>query len=373
MSKSFVYQLPTQIIFGQNTLAQINQHINHKKTLLITSEGFIKRGLVQKVQELAPSIVHTVTNIPSHPDLNALEAIYNALQSVDYDLILAIGGGSVIDAAKVCAVFDDEIKHFDLIKNLLVQNKKQPYQTKPIIALPTTAGTASEITPFATVWDMENQKKYSLNLPELFCKTAIYDPVLTRSLPKEITIQCALDTLSHALESIWNFNANTLTVGFARKAIQLILCHLPNLIDNLDNVDLREQIMLACLYAGMAFSNTKTAIAHAMSYYFTAHHQIPHGIACSITLPVIIAAAKKYPSIYTLLENTIGTQPEIKMLDFFNTIQVETDLKAYGISTPHMHELADALVGSDRINNSVIKYEDLDFNQSLLNELPNIR
>ena len=98
-----------------------------------------------------------------------------------------------------------------------------PGQLRPLICIPTTAGTGSEITPWATIWDMDEKKKYSLHLPNLFSEVAIYDPILTLSVPKDITIQTGLDTLSHALESIWNKNANPITIRYAIQSSKLII------------------------------------------------------------------------------------------------------------------------------------------------------
>ena len=135
---------------------------------------------------------------------------------------------------------------------------------------------------------MDEKKKYSLTLPDLFCEIAIYDPILTLSVPKKITIQTGLDSLSHSLESIWNKNANPITINFSIKSAKLIMENLAILTKDLNNIELRSNMMKACMYAGFAISNTQTAIAHGMSYYITTHKGVDHGIACSFTLPMLI-------------------------------------------------------------------------------------
>ena len=199
-----------------------------------------------------------------------------------------MGGGSVIDSAKVVSVFS-ETKNFGFVESL-VRNKtgKEKYSLAPIIAIPTTAGTGSEVTPWATIWDMDEKKKYSLHLPDLWCVTAIGDPTLTLSMPKDITIQTGLDALSHSLEAIWNKNANSTSTNYAIKAAKEIIEVLPLLVDDLNNIELRSRMLKASLEAGLAFSNTQTAIAHAISYYLTAQRGTPHGVACSFSLPAII-------------------------------------------------------------------------------------
>ena len=161
-----------------------------------------------------------------------------------------------------------------------------------LISIPTTAGTGSELTCWATIWDEENQRKHSLIHPSLFSKISIFDSNLTLSLPKKITIETSLDAMSHSFESIWNINSNPVSNIHARNSIGIILKNLPLLINDLKNLRLREEIMRASMFAGLAFSNTKTAISHSISYPITLKYKIPHGIACSFTLPIILKSVQ---------------------------------------------------------------------------------
>ena len=116
---------------------------------------------------------------------------------------------------------------------------------------------------------------------------SIFDSELTLSLPKKITIETSLDAMSHSFESIWNINSNPVSNIHARNSINIILKNLPLLVKDLENIKLREEIMKASMSAGLAFSNTKTAISHSISYPITLKYKVPHGIACSFTLPII--------------------------------------------------------------------------------------
>lgn len=347
--------MPTKIVYANNSLEQINRYINGRKTILITSKGFVKRGLVDKIKSLTNSIVDVIIDVKSHPEFKDLEKLYEQIHKNDFELILSLGGGSVLDASKFFSVYD-ECKDAKFVTNIIKGNiPKENYKTIPIIAIPTTAGTGSEITPWATIWDMDEKKKYSLYLDELFSEVAIYDPTLTLSVPKEITIQTGLDTLSHALESIWNKNANPITVGYAIKSAKLIMQNLLSLSKNLNNLEYRDIIMKACIYAGLAFSNTQTAIAHGMSYYITAHKGVDHGIACSFTLPLLIDnVIGKYEFIDEAIKEIFGELSSGKLRELLKELSISTEFKDYGISEDELNELKRSLSNNQRAWNSLV-------------------
>ena len=356
MNQNFVYHMPTKIVFGEDSLNDIDKYINGRKTLLITSSGFIKRGLLEKLKTLTSCIVDVICEVKSHPQFEDLEKLYTKIHTIDFELILAIGGGSVLDASKFFSVYHESKKArfvSDLIKGKIA---KENYKLIPIISVPTTAGTGSEITPWATIWDMNEKKKYSLHLPELFSQIALYDSNLTLSIPKDITIQTGLDTLSHALESIWNKNANPITVDYAIKSAKLVMKYLPLLVNDLQNLAYRTHILQACMYAGLAFSNTQTALAHAMSYYITTHKNIDHGIACSFTLPMLIdSVIGKYAFIDTALIDIFGELSSNKLREMLNTLHISTYFSDYDISENELEELKDSLCNNQRSKNSLVE------------------
>ena len=355
MKTNFTYYMPTKIIYGNNELENIDKYINGRKTLLITSAGFVKRGLVDKIKSLTNNIVGVISEVKSHPEFKDLEVIYNEIREIDFELILSIGGGSVLDASKFFSVYNDKKEYQfveDIIKGKLL---KKDYKLIPIISVPTTAGTGSEITPWATIWDMKEKKKYSLHLPDLFSEIAIYDPTLTLSVPKGITIQTGLDTLSHALESIWNKNANLITINYAIKSARLIIDNLVLLSNDLNNLEYRNNIMKACMYAGLAFSNTQTAIAHAMSYYITAHKGIDHGIACSFTLPILIEnVIGKYSFIDDALQEIFGELSSLPLRELLKELNISTEFKDYDISDNELNSLKLSLRNNQRAINSLV-------------------
>src|SRR5690606_8690282 len=158
----------------------------------------------------------------------------------------------------------------------------------PVVAIPTTSGTGAEVTPFGTVWDFAERRKYSVTGPDLFPELALLDPELTSGLPPEVTISSGLDAVSHAMESTWNHHATPVTLGLAAKSLQLSLPALPRLHDDPDDIDARGAMMQASLLAGIAISQTRTALAHSISYPLPTHFDLPHGIACSFSLPALL-------------------------------------------------------------------------------------
>lgn len=353
----FQYYNPVYVDFGVGVLNQLSSYIKNRKALLVTSNGFVKRGYVNTIKAKVHSIVRIVSDITPNPEIQLLADVYNSLKHEEFDVIVALGGGSVIDSAKVLSVHCKEYGNsFDYV-NDIIRGKSlvHGYKLKPIIAIPTTAGTGSELTPWATVWDMVEKKKYSLHLPNLFPEVALCDPELTLTVPKDITIQTALDTLSHALESIWNKNASPITIQFAISSAKTIIDKLPILIDKLDDLNLRSEIMLACINAGKAFSNTATSTAHAISYYITAHKGVPHGIACSITLArivdTLIGQDQKLDNIFCTIFGDLSSNSLNRL---FHKVNISCDLSSYGIDGNDIKLIKKSLSSNIRAKNGIL-------------------
>ncbi len=354
---SFSYYMPTKIIYGQNSLKDIDIYVNHRKALLVTSQGFVKRGLLDEIVTYTNNIVGVISSIKSHPEFVDMEEIYRQAYQNQFELIIAIGGGSVMDVAKFISVHNTN-KDYQFVENLTKEKiPKKDYKIIPIISIPTTAGTGSEVTPYSTIWDIQEKQKYSLNLPDLFSEVAIYDPVLTLTVPKDITIQTGLDTLSHALESIWNKNANPITIGYAIKSAKLIVDNLVRLSNDLENIEYRDNVMRACMYAGFAFSNTQTAAAHAMSYYITLYKGVDHGIACSFTLPILIDnIIEKYDFIDNALIDIFGELSSNKMKNILTELGVKINFSDYDIGQNELMKMKFEMNKNIRSKNSLVTF-----------------
>jgi phosphonate metabolism-associated iron-containing alcohol dehydrogenase len=211
-------------------------------------------------------------------------------------------------------------------------------------------GTGSEVTPWATIWDRHAGKKHSLHLPETWPEAAVVDPELMLTLPAGVTVQSGLDALSHALESIWNVNANPVSDTFAVAAAREVMATLPALLANPGDVALRGRMATAALKAGMAFSNTKTALAHSISYEMTLRHGLPHGIACSFTLPMVLSRARgadpgRDAVLAQVFDGDLAGAPR-RLEAFLREVGVAPEFSAYGVSEEESRRMvAHALEG----------------------------
>jgi phosphonate metabolism-associated iron-containing alcohol dehydrogenase len=286
------YTNPVQIEFGVDGFDRLAALIGTRAHALVSYGEPVFQQLERRLAEAAGVPVLAIRDVAPNPDYRLLArqtARFAELQKQP-DVIVAVGGGSVIDSAKVFAAAGGD---FARVKTYLeTQQGAERLAAIPIIAVPTTAGTGSEVTCWGTVWDEANGKKYSLAGPSLYPTHAVIDPRLMLGKPQLLTISTGLDALSHALESLWNVNNNPVSANHAIAAARSILDVLPPLVRDLGNLELRSRMAMAALFAGLAFSNTKTAIAHSLSYPITLHHGVQHGIACSFSLPMVLRSVR---------------------------------------------------------------------------------
>lgn len=334
----FNYHNPVKIHFGVKWLEAVEnlaQRLKDTKFLLITSQGFSKRGLSAQIQNvLAKQLAGIVDEIAPNPQIKHLQGIKSTLS--DFDAIIALGGGSVIDSAKFLSV--DSVFEND--------NFKIKSQPKKLFAFATTSGTSSELTHWATIWDNDAFVKHSLSDEILYPKEAFYDANLSLSLPRQTTIYTALDALSHSFESIWNNNANAISTHYALMAIEIILRDLVELSQNLHSLQLRSNLMLASIYAGLAFSNTQTALAHALSYPLTMRFGTPHGLACSFSLPLLLESLPRKSHAFALLS---PFKPQL--LQIFDKLEISISPKDYGLNDEFIDEIFSTL--NSRAKNGV--------------------
>jgi len=348
------YHNPVEVHFGTGTLDHLPALVGNRQAVLVTMPEARALGMTARVEALCgASLAGIVDEVSPNPDVRELAPMYEDFwrRHADCEVIVALGGGSALDTAKLLMVAGDTPDFAPLAETLAAGQTFVPARRKCLITIPTTAGTGSEVTPWATLWDRHvNRRKYSLHLPETWPDAAIVDPALTRSLPASITLQSGLDALSHALEAVWNVNANPISDTFAVAAARSMLDVLPRLMADLDNPALREQAALAALQAGMAFSNTKTALAHSISYDVTIRHGIPHGIACSFTLPAVLRMATgRRPDrdavLAQIFDGDVARAPHT-LTAFLNGLGVATEFSAYGMAEAESSALiASALEG----------------------------
>lgn len=357
------YRNPVDVRFGPGSFARLSDAIAGRSYALVTYGDAFFRGLASRLETEAGAPVLVIDDIAPNPDIALLEvqtARFAGL-SRQPEVIVALGGGSVIDSAKVFAAARGDFAAMDAyLKKRAGADTISPWS---LIAVPTTAGTGSEVTCWGTVWDNAGGVKFSLAHPGLYPEYSIVDPELMIGKPKDLTVQTGLDALSHSLESLWNRSANPVSMAHAIAAARGVLSTLPLLVNDLKNVELRGRMARAATLAGFAFSNTKTAIAHSLSYPITLRHGVPHGIACSFSLPMIIRSVAGEGGICAEgLQAVFGTDaPKAaeQLEAFLNGLGVATDYRHYGIGEQEWRDLiADAFEG-ERGQNFIGKREAL--------------
>ncbi|MEM1200644.1 MAG: phosphonoacetaldehyde reductase [Pseudomonadota bacterium] len=265
------------------------------------------------------------------------------------------GGGSVIDTTKVFAAADGDFAR--VARFLETGIGAEALSATPIIAVPTTAGTGSEVTCWATVWNEADGKKFSLAHPDLYPEVALIDPALMLGKPKTLTVSTGLDAFSHALESLWNVNANPVSANHAVFAAREVLEVLPALVDDLQNLELRGRMARAATFAGLAFSNTKTAIAHSLSYPITLKHNVPHGIACSFSLPIVIKSVSGVGGLFKeALERIFEGGEDVavaKVSALLSSLGVSVKPFDHGVTDAEWRDLVDGAFDGERGKNFI--------------------
>jgi alcohol dehydrogenase len=270
-------------------LSRLADHVDAPRIALVTSPGFRRRGLVARIEQaLENRLVAVIDDVKPNPDLIDVQVQGERLRPERPDTLLAVGGGSTIDTAKALARLLGQPEGATLAALLREGAPPATAAALPVVAVPTTSGTGAEVTPFGTIWDHERKKKHSVAGEDLYPRLAILDPELTLQLPEEVTVSSGLDTISHALESAWNRNATPVTLGLVTKSLQMSMRALPAIKDDPANFAARASMMQASMLAGLAISQSRTALAHAISYPLTASFGLPHGLACSFTLPALL-------------------------------------------------------------------------------------
>jgi alcohol dehydrogenase len=285
---SFAYHNPVRLRFDEGVLDEIGALVAGRSYLLVTHPDAPMRPWRDRVTSLAGEPLAVVDTIEPNPSLPLLRRVCDGLDGVEPEVIVALGGGSVIDSAKFLAAGHCR---FAPAHDHLLHDAPIAAPALPLIAIPTTAGTGSDLTKWATIWDPEGNRKLSLNRDDLYPEAVLVDPLLAATLPWTMTLASGLDALSHALESLWNVNANPVSRTHAVQAAHDILAALPRLQRDLSDREARSLMSLGATRAGLAFSNTQTALAHNISYPLTLEYGVTHGIACSFCLPQVMQAA----------------------------------------------------------------------------------
>ena len=262
--------------------------------LLVMSNGGHKRGYDKEIKNIFGSqISEFIYNVPAMPDLEYVRSLYKTVRGKKFDCIIAIGGGSVIDISKTLKIILNLKTNFEYSSKFFDGDIDLDLTLPNIIAIPTTAGSGSEMTHFATLWDQKDLKKKSVSNQCLKPNYAILDHNFLKSLSIDNLIFPAFDSISHACESIWNKNANQISKKYARSSLRFSLMAFEHILasqsENKYEAETYRNLLLASTSSGKAIEITRTAISHSISYPLTLNYNIPHGLAAVFTIPTIFS------------------------------------------------------------------------------------
>ena len=350
------YHNPVRVHFGAGSFQDLNRVIDGRSYGLVTYPDPYFDDLSDALASSAGSPSVIINDVDPNPDFHELTAQCERIaRSGPPDLWVALGGGSVIDSAKAFAASKNG---FAAVRTFLEHGQgAETLSGTPLIAVPTTAGTGSEVTCWATLWDRHSGRKFSLARSNLYPEHAVIDPQLMCGKSRSLTVSTGLDALSHALESLWNVNANPVSANYAVSAAREVLETLPLLVRDLTNLELRTRLARAALFAGLAFSNTRTAIAHSLSYPITLRHAVPHGIACSFSLPMIVEAIKDTgglceASLRRVFDNDLEGAAT-RLSDFLDQLGVSTNPASHGVTNEEWSEIVAAAMDGERGKNFI--------------------
>ena len=287
------FTLPTSVVFGEGCRMLAGERaraLGGTRALLVTDPGVRGAGLVDGIVtalEAAGLAIVLFDAVQPNPRVSSVVAARDLARSEGCDVMVAVGGGSAIDTAKAAALLltnGGEVADYDFT---LEEPRPMEHPPTPLLAVPTTAGTGSEVTFWAVITDPKRHEKLGLGGPPLAPRVALVDPELTLSLPPQMTAFAGLDTLTHAVEAFAASNAGPLSDLCALRAIVLVAGSLRRATADGGDRSARRDMMLASLLAGAAFTNADVGAVHCIAEIVGGLYDLPHGLACALYLPAV--------------------------------------------------------------------------------------
>lgn len=314
------FRIPRDIVFGENALEYLAS-LEGKKAMLVTGGSSMKRfGFLDEAKkqlEKANMEVEIFDGVEANPSVETVEKGAKAMIDFGPDWIIAIGGGSALDAAKIMWAFYEHpnLKFEDIITPGTIPTLRNKAK---FVAIPSTSGTASEITAFSVITDTKKHIKYPLVSGEINPDIAILDPAIPAKMPKHITANTGMDVLAHAVEAYVSTAASPYTDALAIQAIRLVFDNLVQAYNHGDNMEARNNMHNASAMAGMAFTNASLGLIHSLAHKIGGEFGITHGLTNAILLPYIIQYNRKSTDKFDKLEKELGIEnlsEEIKELN----------------------------------------------------------
>lgn len=293
----------------------------------------------------------------SNPTVKHLFKIYKETKDFFPEAVVAIGGGSIMDVGKsLCCLYGKEISSEQALREF-IQNKEIGSPKTKWVGIPTTSGTGSEVTCWATIWDPEKEAKRSMENPENYAYAALVDPEMTEGMPLKLAVSSALDAVAHGVESYWAKGTNAVSKALALWAVNRIMSNMEALLSG--KAEGRDAMAQGSMMAGLAFSNTKTTACHSISYPLTMHYKIPHGAAVSMLLAPVFqmnaSGTDGMPELLKALGVKDGEDLKERISSFLIRSGQPASLKGWGVKEEELPGLAELGMTKGRADNNPVE------------------
>lgn len=360
--KDFTFSVPQNIIVGKGSLRrlpELSKELGGTHAFIISGPHLNKIGVVKSCQEAleaAGIAVGVFTETEGNPSVTTVEKATAAFLESGADFLIALGGGSPMDVAKavgVVAKYGGSITDYE-------GGGKVPGKIIPLIAIPTTAGTGSEVTAFSVITDHSRNYKLTVFSYELIPAYAILDAELITTVPASVAAACGIDAMVHALEAYISTAASPFSDAMAEKALELIGENIRRYVANRADMEAAEGMLVGSLFAGIAFSWARLGNVHAMSHPVSAFFDVPHGVANAILLPTIVAYNAladhgKYKKVYNYISEVAAgsdfapEQLAEKLVELNESLGIPKKLSDVGVTEDKLDAMADDAMKSGNI------------------------
>lgn len=315
MKDIFNYWQPVRIHYADNASLHMNESIKSERVLILISRTLYQNGTAKAIEaSLEGKDVTFFTGIQSDPSTECVDKAVEVAREWNADTIIGIGGGSCLDVAKAVACLKDTSDN--ILAYLGKQGKDFVERKTQLILVPTTAGTGSEVTNIGVFTNITSGEKLPLASKQFYADDAFIDPLLSYTTPPKVTANTGMDAFAHALEAYWNANSNPISDVFAISAMKQIIKTLPQAYKHPQDAQARNHMMMASLFAGMAFSQTRTTGCHVLSYPLSSMYHGAHGESCAISLPAFIRIShEKEAEKMMMLERELGYANQYEFAD----------------------------------------------------------
>ena len=337
-------KLPPKVYFEKNSIKYLRDMKEMEKAMIITDRGMYNLGYVAKIEDVIRRRRNKVDlelffDVEPDPSIDTVNEGVELMRKFQPDTIIALGGGSSMDAAKVMwLMYEHPEVNFDDIKQKFMDIRKRAFKfpelgkKASLICIPTTSGTGSEVTPFAVITDKAANKKYPLTDYSLTPTVAIVDPEFAMSMPASIASDTGIDVLTHAIEAYVSILASDFTDGLAKQAVKLVFDYLERSVKNGKNdPEAREKMHNAGTIAGMAFANAFLGMNHSLAHKIGGEWHVPHGRTNGILLPHVIRYNGTIPTKLNIWPKIENYKADIKYMELAQLIGLNPKTPAEGV------------------------------------------